>query len=530
MTVPTRLSREVAQLNRQAVAARATLARLQRQIARAEDRLGGSAALMLRDANEQLVLTALRASEETELVRRALSAASRTAERDPLTRLPNRVLLLDRLTRAITAATRNGTRLALLFVDLDGFKLVSDTLGHVEGDRMLRLVAQRLSASVRAMDTVSRHGGDEFLILLPEVSDASDATAIAAKVHAALAAPARAGQRQIRLSASIGISHFPDDGTDADTLIDRADAEMYRAKRLREARLQLDAAGPDATPSGRAAPPSGAWAAADGVLQHAQLREANEALVFAALTAQAMQASAEKVQARQTDILGLVAHELRNPLAPMLMAAATLTRGRPDARQMRQVQGIIERQVGHIGRLVEDLLDVSRVNTGKLRLDCGMVDFAELVADAVATLRPAIDVRLQRLAVLLRTELPPIYGDRVRLTQVLANLLDNACKYTRIGGALELSVVATADMLVVTVCDDGIGIDASVLPTIFDAFVQDGRAVRFSGAGLGIGLTVVRELVEAHGGDITASSGGIDLGSRFVVTLPLKGPAGPRAA
>jgi diguanylate cyclase (GGDEF)-like protein len=527
MTPPTRLEREVARLNQQAVATRATLVQLQRDVATAEARLrsaelGDGESVRLREANEQLVLASLRASGEAENARRSLHVVSRSAERDPITGLPNRVVLLDNLTRAIAAASRSGMRLALLFVDLDDFRRINDTLGHVAGDRILRRVAHRLLASVRPMDTVSRHAGNAFLVLLPEVSRPSDATTIAAKMSAALAAPTCEGGHPLRLSASIGISHFPDDGTTADTLIDRADLDMYRIRQLRDTRLP--SAGAAAPGLAVSTAPLTASAADDDTLRLAQLRDANEALVFAALTAQAKQASAEKVQARQTDILGVVAHELRNPLPPMLQAAAALTRSRMDSRLLQQVQGIIQRQVGHIGRLVQDLLDVSRVATGKLRLDCGAIEVAALLAEAVDTLRSALDLRQQHLAVSVPPDVPPIHADRMRLLQVVSNLLDNASKYTPVGGTIRLAVTANPDTLVITVSDDGIGIEASVLPTIFEAFVQAGRATRFSGAGMGIGLTLVRELVEAHGGAVTASSEGVGLGSRFVVTLPLRGP------
>jgi diguanylate cyclase (GGDEF)-like protein len=527
MSPPTQLEAEVARVNLQAAATRAALAQLQRDVAAAEARLRSARlddveSVRLREANEQLVLASLRASGEAEDARRSLGAASRSAERDPITGLPDRMVLLDRLTRAIAAASRSGTRLALLFVDLDDFRRINDTLGHVAGDRILRRVAHRLLAAVRPIDTVSRHAGDAFLILLPEVSQTADATTVAAKMSAALAAPTREDGHPIRLSASIGISHFPDDGTTADTLIDRADLDMYRTRRLRDTRLpSAGAAAPGPAASG--APPT-TDAAEDDTLRLAQLRDANEALVLAALTAQVKLASAEKMRARQTDILGVVAHELRNPLPPMLQAAAALTRSRMDSRLLQQLQGIIQRQVGHIGRLVQDLLDVSRVATGKLRLDCGAIDVAALVAEAADTLRSAIDLRQQHLAVSVPPDVPQVHGDRMRLLQVLTNLLDNASKYTPVGGAIRLAVTATPDTLAITVSDDGIGIEASVLPTIFDAFVQDGRATRFSGAGLGIGLTVVREMVEAHGGAVTAWSDGVGLGSRFVVTLPLGGP------
>jgi diguanylate cyclase (GGDEF)-like protein len=183
------------------------------------------------EANEQLVLAALRAQAEAHAARQALQELSRSAGLDALTSLPNRMLLLDRFARAIAVARRHRRSLALLFLDLDDFKRINDTFGHAAGDRVLKLVSQRLVSAVRDADTVSRHGGDEFVILLAEVARPSDAALIADKLLAALALPAQLGDHVVRLAASIGIGIYPEDGEDADTLIDRADRAMFRAKR-----------------------------------------------------------------------------------------------------------------------------------------------------------------------------------------------------------------------------------------------------------------------------------------------------------
>jgi diguanylate cyclase (GGDEF)-like protein len=215
---------ELSQLQERAEKARALLTRLLQEVIEAQK--GSNQAAQLLEANEQLVLALLRAQTESETAVRALDEVSRHAELDPLTELPNRVLLLDRFARAIAIAKRHGTRLALLFLDLDNFKQINDTLGHAVGDEVLKLVAHCLTSSVRASDTVSRYGGDEFLILLVEVAHASDAVLIADKVLAILAATSHVGDHMVRLTASIGICIYPDDGEDAATLIDRADAAM----------------------------------------------------------------------------------------------------------------------------------------------------------------------------------------------------------------------------------------------------------------------------------------------------------------
>ena len=152
------------------------------------------------------------------------------AHHDPLTDLPNRVLLDDRLARAMAAARRYRHRLAVLFLDLDRFKHVNDSRGHVAGDMVLQSVARRLVACVRDSDTVSRPGGDEFVVLLPEIARPEDAAASAKKIAAALAVPHTVGNHRLELTATIGISIYPDDGPDAETLVRRADTAMYCAK------------------------------------------------------------------------------------------------------------------------------------------------------------------------------------------------------------------------------------------------------------------------------------------------------------
>jgi diguanylate cyclase (GGDEF)-like protein len=197
------------------------LTRLQRSITAAR----------LVEANEQLVLAALRAQADAHAATQALRDLSRSTGLDALTSLPNRVLLLDRFAQAIAVARRHRGRLALLFLDLDNFKQINDTLGHAAGDQVLKRVAQCLASAVRDADTVSRYGGDEFVVLLAEVARPSDAALIADKLLAALGVPTRLGDHVLRLAASIGISIYPEDGEDADTLIDRADRAMFRAKR-----------------------------------------------------------------------------------------------------------------------------------------------------------------------------------------------------------------------------------------------------------------------------------------------------------
>ena len=224
-------TRTLAQLHEQTMRVRIELARLQRDLGQVQRDFDSARAAQLLEANEHLVLAALRAETLAEMAVNDLDALARVSQRDALTDTPNRTLMLDRLESAIALARRRGTRAAVLFLDLDDFKQINDTLGHAVGDAVLQLVARRAEAVVRDSDTVSRHGGDEFLVLLTEVSKGADAALIAAKLLAAVAAPSRIGEHELRLSASLGIAVYPEDGDATDTLIGRADAAMYRAKK-----------------------------------------------------------------------------------------------------------------------------------------------------------------------------------------------------------------------------------------------------------------------------------------------------------
>ncbi|APV39197.1 two-component sensor histidine kinase [Pseudomonas frederiksbergensis] len=250
-----------------------------------------------------------------------------------------------------------------------------------------------------------------------------------------------------------------------------------------------------------------------------EMREANAQLVIAALSAQDLQASAEHTLEQQRNILTLVAHELRNPLTPISMIAGRLVR--VPSEELPRMQALIEGQVQHMSRLVDDLLDVSRASTGKLRLDRRIVDMVQIIHQAIAVCSPVMTAHHLHFSAELPECVLAMNGDPVRLTQILGNLLGNAAKYTPSGGNVTLSVTAEADVLQMSICDDGIGISAKALPFIFEPFVQDVHAIGFNGAGLGIGLTVVRELVEAHGGTVIGMSDGDGKGSTFIVTLPL---------
>ena len=522
-------ARELARLQSRIEDARAELTSMQHKLAEVMNRLGEGEGDRLREANENLIVAVLQSRADAEAAAQGMLRAARLAELDPLTQLPNRVLLLDRFEQAIASARRSGKQVALLFIDLDDFKLVNDTLGHAIGDEVLQLAARCLVASVRAADTVSRHGGDEFLILLDGVSQAQDAAAVADKVIAALGAPALLGSHVMRMKASIGISLYPSDGDNASALIALADGAMYRAKRHGMGSFVFH----DGQSLGQPLVQTPPLASLRSPLSHresarkefeqrqAQLQEANQQLLLSALDARELQAAAELALRRQTQFMSRAVHELSNPLMSMRSASAVIGRTGGDALVLPKMASIIERQLVQMSRLVSDLLDVSRVSSGKLRLERRAVEMTGLIDEVVAACRPAIDTRLQQFSVQAHLGELPVYGDPLRLSQVLRNLLDNASKYTPQGGYIRLSVVRIDESLVITVSDNGIGIDANALSHIFEPFVQDSAATVFDGSGLGLGLTVVRELVKAHGGEVEAFSAGPGCGSEFRVTLPL---------
>jgi len=225
---------------------------------------------------------------------------------------------------------------------------------------------------------------------------------------------------------------------------------------------------------------------------------------------------------RQKDeFLATLAHELRNPLAPIRNAVQILLLKGQDVPDLQWASDVIDRQVNQMTRLVDDLLDVSRITTGKLELRTEVVELAKVIQDAVETSRPLIDHDGHRLTIKL-PELPLLVeGDVVRLAEVFSNLLNNAAKYTEAGGEIELSVEAEDRTAVVCVKDSGIGIPAEMLPRVFNLFTQVDRHLHRSQGGLGIGLTLVKRLVEMHAGSVEARSEGAGRGSEFIVRLPL---------
>jgi PAS domain S-box-containing protein len=227
---------------------------------------------------------------------------------------------------------------------------------------------------------------------------------------------------------------------------------------------------------------------------------------------------------RKNEFLAMLGHELRNPLALLCNALEVVKRSGPAEPLVEPARQMMERQVLQLVRLVDDLLDVSRITFGKIQLHKEPVELAALVAQALETSRPLIDARRQELTVSLPPEPLWLEADPTRLAQVVGNLLNNAAKYTEQGGRIWLTEERQNDQVVLRVRDTGIGMGAEMLTRAFDLFVQAERSLDRSEGGLGIGLTLVRRLVELHGGDVRAFSDGPGKGSEFVVRLPVVQP------
>ncbi|MBA3817446.1 MAG: response regulator [Deltaproteobacteria bacterium] len=231
--------------------------------------------------------------------------------------------------------------------------------------------------------------------------------------------------------------------------------------------------------------------------------------------AEAARAEAEAANRAKDEFLAMLGHELRNPLAP-IVTALELTRAREGASRERIV---IERQVDHLRRLVDDLLDVSRITCGALELDRRRLELAEVVHDGIELAQPLIDQRQHRIEVHLPHGLT-VYGDRVRLAQVVSNLLTNAARYTEPGGLITVTSERRGRELVLRVRDTGVGMPPELLAQVFDTFSRGRRSIDRTAGGLGLGLSIVKSLVELHGGHVRAYSDGAGRGSELEVVLP----------
>jgi PAS domain S-box-containing protein len=228
----------------------------------------------------------------------------------------------------------------------------------------------------------------------------------------------------------------------------------------------------------------------------------------------------KEADVRKDEFLAMLAHELRNPLAPISAAAQLLQIGAIDEARVRQTSQIIGRQVHHLTSLVDDLLDVSRVTRGLVELDMAQVDVGHVVADAVEQVTPLIRARHHHLGLQLPPDAPLVMGDKKRLVQVIVNLLNNAAKYTREGGQLLLKTEVSDTQVIIEVSDNGIGMAPELVSRAFDMFTQAERSPDRSSGGLGLGLALVRSLVGLHHGTVSCTSPGPGQGSTFTVCLP----------
>jgi two-component system, sensor histidine kinase len=224
---------------------------------------------------------------------------------------------------------------------------------------------------------------------------------------------------------------------------------------------------------------------------------------------------------RKTEFLATLAHELRNPLAPLRTAIALLLAQQPEPEKTRSLYAMMDRQVTHMVRLIDDLMEVSRITRGKIALRPSAVALGQVMRDVVEVSKPLLVAARQKLVLDIPPEALIVHGDAVRLTQVFANLLNNASKFTPPEGIIRASLRSDGEHALMQVTDTGVGIPADMLDSVFDMFAQISGTARAAQGGLGIGLTLVRSLVELHGGHVSASSPGLDAGTTMTVKLPL---------
>ncbi len=273
------------------------------------------------------------------------------------------------------------------------------------------------------------------------------------------------------------------------------------------------------------------WWTATGISIHSQAaRQAELALRESEQRYRVIAAAAKDADRRKDEFLATLAHELRNPLAPIGNALAFMKHAEDDHDTQRQARETIERQFGQMVRLVDDLLDIGRITRDKLELRKQRVELASIIHQAVETCRSLADGLEHKLIVHLPSEPICVHGDPVRLAQVFINLLNNACKFTEAGGTVSVVGERLGDEVVVSVKDSGIGIAPDKLKSIFEMFAQVDMTLERTRGGLGIGLTLVKRLVELHDGEVVARSEGRHRGSEFVVSLPilLESAAPPR--
>lgn len=255
-----------------------------------------------------------------------------------------------------------------------------------------------------------------------------------------------------------------------------------------------------------------------------QLRATNDTVV--ALNAELEQKAAQLQSAdvRKDEFLAILAHELRNPLAAAGMAANFLESAPLPAERVVQLGQVVSRQVDHMSRLVEDLLDVSRVTRGLVGIDKKVVDMRTITQTALEQLGPTIKAKSHQLVLSVPDEACLVSGDAIRLVQIATNLIGNAARYTPDGGRISVTLQIADNTVTLAITDNGVGIDPDLLPRLFDLYVQAERSTDSRSGGLGIGLTLVKSIAELHDGTVTANSVGRGLGSTFTVSFPRLAP------
>ena len=244
-----------------------------------------------------------------------------------------------------------------------------------------------------------------------------------------------------------------------------------------------------------------------------------------------IEARLQESNRRKDEFLAMLSHELRNPLAPIRTAVEVIRQVSPDDPKLTWAMDVTRRQIDQLTRLVEDLLDVARINQGKIALQLDALDLRDVVEHAIETALPFIRSRRHQLTKTLPETAVMLRGDFARLSQVVANLLNNSAKYTEEGGTIEVALALSPEArATVTVSDNGIGIDAELLPNVFELFEQGKRSLDRAQGGLGVGLTLVQRLVEMHHGVVEAMSAGVGAGSQFRVTLPCLAEVSDRPA
>jgi two-component system CheB/CheR fusion protein len=400
------------------------------------------------------------------------------------------------------------TRVLLIEDDEDDYFLTRDLLADIPGNPFRLERVKDYDAGLEAIG----QGGHDVYLLDYRLGRHSGLELLAEAGNRGCTAPiillTGQGEREVDVSAmKAGAADYLTKGRMDSALLERSirhALERHRDREaLRQAKAELERRVQERT---------------------AALERALEALRGEFAERQQAEEALKEADRRKDEFLAMLAHELRNPLAPLLNGLHILRTGRVDGPTAERVRFMMEQQVRTLTRLVDDLLDVSRITRGKIQLRKERTDLATVVGRAVETVRPLIELQKHELSLSLPPEPVPLEADVTRLEQILTNLLNNAAKYTEPGGHIHLTAERDHAEVVLRVRDNGMGIPGQLLPHIFDMFTQADRSLDRAQGGLGIGLTLVRRLVELHGGRVLAHSDGPGRGSEFLVGLPALAP------